>query len=126
MAERTIRAKLTIDGAKTLSEAAQMLKDYADWLLEQERKGWQLVSEVEDDYGTIVKGRRARPKNGVTIEAYTTPWKKNRVVAASSNDLAVKVEGLIDRIDYLEYQQVHALNERLTEVETIGQAKDKL
>ena len=125
MAERTIRAKWTMDGAKTLSEAAQMLKDYAEWLLEQEGKGWQLAYEIEDDYGTIVKGRRAKPKGGVTIEAYTTPW-KNRVVAAGSNDLAVKVEGLIDRIDHLEYQEVHALNERLTEVETIGQAKDKL
>lgn len=48
-----IRAKWSFDGAKTLSEAAKMLQDYADYLLALEKDGWQLVHSIEDDYGFI-------------------------------------------------------------------------
>jgi hypothetical protein len=54
----TIRAKWTMDGAATLSEAARMLRDFADHLEELEREGWQLIEPVSDDYGDIEK----RPK----------------------------------------------------------------
>jgi hypothetical protein len=56
--DEIIRAKWTMDGAETLSEAAKMLRDFADHLEELERKGWQLDGPVADDYGDI----RKRPK----------------------------------------------------------------
>jgi hypothetical protein len=49
----TIRAKWLMDGAATLSEAAQKLRDYADDLIKMERDGWQLVDVVGDDNGTV-------------------------------------------------------------------------
>lgn len=45
------RAKWTIDGAKTLSEAAEKAREFADYLDDKARQGWQLTGPVEDDYG---------------------------------------------------------------------------
>jgi hypothetical protein len=49
----TVRAKWSIDDAKTLSEAAAMSRAFAEWLENLERDGWQLTGPVEDDYGFI-------------------------------------------------------------------------
>ena len=49
----TIRAKWTMDGATTLSEAADLLRQTADALIAMEGQGWQLLAPVNDDYGFI-------------------------------------------------------------------------
>lgn len=49
----TIRAKWTMDGATTLTGAAEALRHLADELVAMEADGWQLMWPVEDDYGTI-------------------------------------------------------------------------
>jgi hypothetical protein len=49
--ERIIRAKWTIDGAATLSEAAALSRAFANELEDLEADGWQLTQPVEDDYG---------------------------------------------------------------------------
>lgn len=49
----TIRAKWSMDVAATLTEAAELLRGHADYLLAMERDGWQLTEPVRDDYGFI-------------------------------------------------------------------------
>jgi predicted RNA-binding protein with EMAP domain len=49
----TIRAKGIIDGAVTLTDAAEELRYFADYLVKLERGGIQLTSPIEDDYGFI-------------------------------------------------------------------------
>ncbi len=49
-----IRAKWTMDGAETLSEAASKLRNFADSLVELEREGYRLDGPVADDYGFLV------------------------------------------------------------------------
>jgi len=51
--EDVIRAKWSMDGAETLSEAAMKLRAYADELERLEREGWHLMQPIEDDYGFI-------------------------------------------------------------------------
>lgn len=51
----TIIARWSMDGAKTLSEAAEKLRIYADNLINLEKEGWQLVQEINDDHGYIAK-----------------------------------------------------------------------
>jgi hypothetical protein len=51
----TVRAKWSMDGAMTLTEAAQKLRAFADDLLAMEADGWQLTERVNDDYGFIRK-----------------------------------------------------------------------
>ena len=51
--EDMIRAKWAMDGARTLAEAAAMLRRYADRLESLERAGWHLMQPVEDDCGLI-------------------------------------------------------------------------
>ena len=46
--------KWVADEAKTLSEASLMLRDYAEWLLELELDGWQLVDPVDCGHGMLV------------------------------------------------------------------------
>jgi hypothetical protein len=46
--------KWVADEAETLSEASLMLRDYAEWLLELELAGWQLVEAVDGGHGIIV------------------------------------------------------------------------
>jgi hypothetical protein len=53
--EDMINARYTMDGASTLSEAARMLKDYADELIKMEKDGWQLTDEVNDDWGNLYR-----------------------------------------------------------------------
>ncbi len=48
-----IRAKWIMDGAETLSEAADKLRSFADYLEELEKVGIQLIEKVEADYGFI-------------------------------------------------------------------------
>ncbi len=48
-----IRAKWTIDDAKTLSEAAEKLRSFANYLEKIEADGWQLTEVVNDDYGFL-------------------------------------------------------------------------
>lgn len=42
------------DEAETLTEASLMLRDYAEWLLELELDGWQLVDPVDGGHGLMV------------------------------------------------------------------------
>jgi hypothetical protein len=42
------------DDAETLTEASLMLRDYAEWLLEIELDGWQLVDAVDGGHGLVV------------------------------------------------------------------------
>jgi hypothetical protein len=46
-----IRAKWSMDGAKTLKEAAEMLRSFAQYVEDLESDGYQLVDPVSDDYG---------------------------------------------------------------------------
>jgi hypothetical protein len=48
-----IRGKWSMDGARTLTEAAHALREYADDLQALERAGFQLRGPVEDDYGFV-------------------------------------------------------------------------
>lgn len=47
-----IRAKWSIDGAKTLKEAAQKAREFVSYL-ESLDEEFELVDEVEDDYGFV-------------------------------------------------------------------------
>lgn len=42
------------DEAETLTEASLMLRDFAEWLLELELDGWQLVDPVDGGHGLMV------------------------------------------------------------------------
>ena len=46
--------KWVADEAATLSEASVRLREFAEWLLELELDGWQLVDPVEGGHGLIV------------------------------------------------------------------------
>jgi hypothetical protein len=46
--------KWVADEAETLTEASLMLRDYAEWLLELELDGWQLVDPVDGGHGILV------------------------------------------------------------------------
>jgi hypothetical protein len=59
--DEIIRAKWTMDKAETLSEAAAMLRGFADHLVGLESEGWQLTRPVEDDYGFIKRADVAEP-----------------------------------------------------------------
>jgi hypothetical protein len=48
-----IRAKGVIDGAATLSEAADQLEAFAKFLRGEEENGKQLTEPVKNDYGEI-------------------------------------------------------------------------
>ena len=52
--EVTIRGKWLMDGALTLTDAADQLRRFADFLVEKESEGWQLTDDgVADDYGHV-------------------------------------------------------------------------
>lgn len=42
------------DEAKTLTEASLMLRDFAEWLVELELDGWQLVDPVDGGHGLVI------------------------------------------------------------------------
>jgi hypothetical protein len=46
--------KWVADEAETLSEASLMLRDFAEWLVELELDGWQLVDAVDGGHGLVV------------------------------------------------------------------------
>ena len=52
----TIRGKWSIEGAKTLTDAVQMLRDYAHELEHMRASGLELSSPVEADYGIVRLG----------------------------------------------------------------------
>jgi hypothetical protein len=58
MESEIIRGKGVMDGATSLSEAADMLIGTAAMLRAMERAGWQLTEPVKDDYGVIEKASR--------------------------------------------------------------------
>jgi hypothetical protein len=59
--EMVIRAKWTMDGAETLSQAASALRLFADELEKAERDGWQLDQPIADDYGFVSRRLPAAP-----------------------------------------------------------------
>jgi len=46
--------KWVADEAETLSEASLMLRDFAEWLVELELDGWQLVDKVDGGHALVV------------------------------------------------------------------------
>jgi len=54
-----IRAKGLMDGANSLTEAAQMLANEAQRLRDLVRDGFKLTAKVEDDYGFIAHWRKS-------------------------------------------------------------------
>jgi len=52
----TIRGKWAMDGARTLTDAAQKLRDYAHELEHMRSSGLELSAPVEDDYGIVRPG----------------------------------------------------------------------
>ena len=52
----TIRGKWAIEGARTLTDAAQKLRDYAHELEHMRASGLELSSPVEADYGIVRPG----------------------------------------------------------------------
>jgi hypothetical protein len=53
--DEIIRAKWIMDGAKTLPEAAAMVREFANYLDSLTAEGYELRAEVNDDYGFIYK-----------------------------------------------------------------------
>lgn len=51
--DEVIRAKWCMDGATTLSEAAEKLEAFARFLRGEEANGKQLTGPIQDDYGFI-------------------------------------------------------------------------
>jgi hypothetical protein len=52
----TIRGKWSMDGARTLTDAAQMLRDYAHELEHMRASGLELSEPIDDDYGIVRPG----------------------------------------------------------------------
>jgi hypothetical protein len=50
----SVCVKWVADEATTLTEASLMLRDFAQWLLELELDGWQLVDPVDGGHGLLV------------------------------------------------------------------------
>jgi len=50
-----IRAKWTIDGAKTIDEAIELLNEFIRHLKYLKEEGWELRDEISDDYGHLYK-----------------------------------------------------------------------
>ena len=49
----TVHCKWVADGATTLTAMAKRLTDFADYLLDIEKDGWQLVCPVDGGHGQI-------------------------------------------------------------------------
>jgi hypothetical protein len=54
--EILLRAKWTMDGAETLAEAADLLRQFADELDALAKAGFHLMGPIEDDYGFAHRG----------------------------------------------------------------------
>lgn len=53
--EVCIRAKWTIDDAKTIDEAIEKLNDFIAYLRSLKEEGWELRDPISDDYGFLYK-----------------------------------------------------------------------
>lgn len=65
--EQFVRAKGTMDGSKTLAEAAKKLRFFADWLEARAQEGWQVDGVIADDFGYLVRttpAKRAKGRKG--------------------------------------------------------------
>ena len=51
---QSLCVKWVADEAETLTEASLRLRDFAEWLLELEMDGWQLVDPVDGGHGLMV------------------------------------------------------------------------
>ncbi len=74
--ENIIRAKWLMDDAKTLSEAAKMLREHADFLEEMERAGVQLRDSVDNDYGTV---ETSDPVIAKKYDMMKTEWDEDEI-----------------------------------------------
>lgn len=54
-AQQIVRAKWMFDGAKTLDEIIDRLRDAIVHYEMLKQQGWQLLSPVDDDYGWIAQ-----------------------------------------------------------------------
>jgi hypothetical protein len=52
--EEIIHVASAADGAKTLQEAAKMLYDFADELLELSASGWEILDDITNGHGVAV------------------------------------------------------------------------
>ena len=50
-----IRAKCTIDDAKTIDEAVEKLNEFIAYLKTLKEEGWELREPISDDYGFLYK-----------------------------------------------------------------------
>lgn len=50
----SVCVKWVADEAETLSEASLRLREFAEWLVDLERDGWQLVDAVDGGHGLLV------------------------------------------------------------------------
>jgi hypothetical protein len=50
-----LRAKWTMDGARTLAEAAKQVRAFADEIEDLAREGFELGGPVEDDYAFLIR-----------------------------------------------------------------------
>jgi hypothetical protein len=55
--DEIVRAKWTIDGAKTLAEAADMAHEFGIYLQTLHDQGYVLRQPIEDDYGFYYKSK---------------------------------------------------------------------
>jgi hypothetical protein len=53
--EEIIRGKWCMDGAKTIDEAIEKLNEMIEYLNELKLEGWELIDEIDDDYGFLRK-----------------------------------------------------------------------
>lgn len=53
--EVCIRAKWTIDDAKTIDEAIEKLNGFIEYLKSLKEEGWELREPIYDDYGFLYK-----------------------------------------------------------------------
>ena len=53
--ERIVRAKWTMDEAESMEEMAEKLEQKAEYIRELEQEGWELETEVKDDYAFLVR-----------------------------------------------------------------------
>ena len=52
-----LRAKWIFDGAKTLDEVIDKLKNQIEYITQLKESGWELIDEVKDDYGPMQQRR---------------------------------------------------------------------
>ena len=50
-----LRAKWTMDGARTLVEAAKQVREFANEIEELSQEGFELGAPVEDDYAFLIR-----------------------------------------------------------------------